>query len=152
MCTLREPTLTQHLFILSERVGIASRRRGKHDQTEGHCIGRRDSVLVWHKFHDHDSAGAAESAMHLAQQQAALVYGEVVKEIRQEDQIVVRTNVHIEHISGDGVETRAQSGTLGIRACNLENRRPVKGDDLRLRIVPDWALVSTPSPSRKSPS
>src|SRR5258706_15364397 len=68
-----ETGLLQHLFVFSERIGVAFWRRGEHDQAEAGGRRRRNAIRVWDELNNRDMSARSKRRMDFFQKFHAIV-------------------------------------------------------------------------------
>src|SRR6202041_823718 len=88
-----------HPFEFAKSVSVALGRRGKHSERKTAGLSRGHAIFVGHKLHDRDSPARCERRVNFLQQLCVRGYRKMVQKIRQENQIVGSTKIHIESAS-----------------------------------------------------
>jgi len=106
--------IAKHSLKFRVSVGIAARGPPKHHQTESRGLRRRHSIRIGYEFESHCSSAIGERAVDFAQERFASLRVEVMKEVRQKNQVITGTIINIERAALFGVITVRDSGSLRI--------------------------------------
>ena len=96
----RKTGVFEHGLVLGKSVGIASGGAREHDKTKTGGGWRADAVFVGHKLQCDYATAGLQCRMHAPQQFFAGRFVEVMQDICQEHEIIVRAQVHFERAAG----------------------------------------------------
>lgn len=92
-----------------------------------------DSVFAGNEFDDEEAAAGPEGGADAAEQGVAAGEVEVMKNVGQEDEIVIGAKIDVEGRAGSGFVAIGDVGCGGIAAGEFENVGPVDGQATGLR-------------------
>ena len=132
---LTKAGLLQHVVEFGEGVGVACRRRCQHDQAEAGRLWRGNAIDIWNKFDDRDTTAGPKSGINLFQEGYASGRIEVMKEIWDQYDIVIFSQLDLEGAAGDRAEAICETGRPGVSARHFQHWRPIERDELRQRML-----------------
>src|SRR5437763_9026224 len=130
-----ESSIAQNALILRIGVGVAGASAAQHDQRKSCGFRRTYTVLIGNELENHNPSTGLQGSMNFPKQSLIGRQVKMVQKIRDEDEIVILSKLHIESASRQQSVTIRNSRALGILFRNLEHLRPIEGNDLRLGIM-----------------
>src|ERR1700731_3331179 len=134
LADLFEPRLAQHFFELGKSVSVARDGSRQHDKTEAGRVRWGDAIRVRNEFDNRNAAARPERAVNSLQKTHTGRGIEVMKEIWDEHDIVIFSEIDFESAADDRAETIAEVRGLRVFARHFQDRRPIERDQMRARI------------------
>src|SRR5580692_4675937 len=95
-----KPRIGKHFFILGKSIGVTGIGSYEHIEAESRRGGRRDAVFVRHKLKSNGISAGLERVMDAAHQRFAGRNVEMMKDIREQNNVVAAAEIRFKGASG----------------------------------------------------